>query len=191
MWPLLLFLLVVPLPSGAAGQETTLELDRRPRKLDCTRLDWMKIGRPVFASGQDGVRVGISTKKDVVAVGEPVVVDLWIDNQSDKPVKSGGRCPPYRYSGDVFDAAGHRLIGIREQSKLDAEKNGGTTVEVCASTEILIEVPAHTCMAPVDAHGDNYVLDYKLTPGEYYVFPARGVDPALYRQGLKITVRQP
>jgi hypothetical protein len=104
---------------------------------------------------------------------------------------SGGRCPPFRYSGDVFDASGQRLIGIREQSKLDAEKNGGTTVEVCQSTEILIEVPAHTCMAPADAHGDNYVLDYKLTPGVYYVLPARGVDPALYRQGLKITVGQP
>jgi len=191
MWPLLLFLLAVLLPSGAAERETRRELDTRARRLDCSRLDWMNIGRPVFVSAKDGVRSGISTRKDVFAVGEPVIVDLWIDNQSDKPVMSGGRCPPYRYSGDVFDASGHRLIGIRERSKLDAEKNGGTTVEVCASTEILIEVPAHTCMAPVDAHGDNYVLDYRLTPGVYYIFPARGVDPALYRQGLKVTVRQP
>lgn len=150
----------------------------------------MKIGRPVFVGAQDRVRLGISTRKDVIAVGEPVMVDLWVDNQSDKPVMSGGRCPPYLHSGDVFDASGHRLIGIREQSKLDAEKNGGTTVEVCEFTEILIEVPAHTCMAPIDAHGDNYVLDYKLPPGVYYVFPVRGVDPALYRQGLKITVHQ-
>jgi hypothetical protein len=191
MWPLLLVLLAVPRSSGAAQQETRLELDTRPRRLDCTRLDWMNIGRPVFVSAKDGVRFGISTRKDVFAAGEPVIVDLWIDNQSDKPVMSGGRCPPYRYTGDVFDASGHRLIGIREQSNLDAEKNGVTTVEVCASTGILIEVPAHTCMAPVDAHGDSYVLDYRLTPGEYYIFPARGVDPALYKTGLKITVRQP
>ena len=190
MW-LRLILLAVPLLCGAAQQDTRPQLDTRPRKLDCSRLDWMTKGRPIFVDSRDGVRLGISTQKDVVAFGEPVMVDIWVDNRSDKPVNSGGRCPPYLHFGDVFDASGHRLISNREQTKLDAGKNGRTTVDVCESTEILVAIPAHTCATPVDAHGDNYTLDYKLAPGVYYVFPGRGTDPTLFKQGLKITVREP
>jgi len=190
MW-LLVLLLAVPLTCGAAPQETKLQLDTRPRKLDCSRLDWMTKGRPVFFDSSDGVRIGIATQKDVVAFGEPVVVDFWVDNQSDKPVHSGGRCPPYLHFGDVFDASGHRLIGNREQERLDAEKKGGTTMNVCVSAEVVVSIPAHTCVPPVDAQGDNYTLDYKLAPGVYYVFPWNGTDPTLFKQGLKITVREP
>lgn len=64
-------------------------------------------------------------------------------------------------------------------------------VDVCSCTEIIVQIPAHTCAKPVDAHEDNYTLDYKLAPGVYYVFPGRGTDPTQYKQGLKITVREP
>jgi hypothetical protein len=43
-------------------------------------------------------------------------------------------------------------------------------------------------MSPVDAHGDNEMLDYRLTPGVYYLFPGHGTDPAIFTQGLKINV---
>jgi hypothetical protein len=150
----------------------------------------MSQGRPIFVDSSDGVRLGISTKKNVVAPGGSITVDIWVDNRSDKPVLSGGRCPPCLHFGDVFDSEGRWLVGTHKQAKLDAEKNGRATVEVGASTEVLIEVPAHTCMAPVDAHGDNFTLDYRLHPGVYCVFPTRGADPKLSNQGLKITVRE-
>ena len=160
-------------------------------KLDCEQLGFMKEPRPVFVGDQDGVRFGISTRKLIVSRGEPVTVDIWVDNRSDQPVMSGGRCPPYLHFGDVFDQSGNRLIGTSEHARVDAERNGRTTVTACASTEVLVEIPAHTCMGPVDAHEDNLTLDYKLAPGVYYVFPRRGTDPTLFKQGLMITVREP
>ena len=180
----------IPLAFSAAPQEAELQLDTRPRKLDCTNLDWMKEGRPIFVDSGGGVRLGISTRKDIVSNGEPVVVDIWVDNQSENVVLSGGWCPPYLHNGDVYDASGHRLIGIHEQLRLDAEKKGGTIVDVCASTEIAILVPPHTCKAPADAHSDHFRLNYNLPSGVYYVFPASGTDPLLFKQGLKITVRE-
>jgi hypothetical protein len=150
----------------------------------------MKERRPVFAGDKDGVRFGISARKSIVSLGEPIIVDIWVDNGSDKPVMSGGKCPPYLHFGDVFDQSGNRVIGIGERARLDAERNGGTTVMVCASTEVLVEIPARTCMAPVDAHADNLTLDYKLAPGVYYLFPGHGTDPALFKQGFMISVRE-
>src|SRR5262245_43660588 len=191
MWRLLLVAFITGPTSeqiSAQQQNTTSQIDTRPRPLDCSRLDWMKRGRPVFVDSGGGVRVGISTSKSIVAEGEPVLVDIWIDNQSDKPVSSGGRCPPYLHHGDVFDSSGRRLIGTQEQVKLDAQKKGGDIVHVCASTEMLVEIPPHTCKAPADAHGDTYTLDYVLGPGVYYLFPVRGTDPKLFMRGLKITV---
>ena len=187
---LLLVVAVVSI-SGTAQQKNQPQFVTTPTKLDCTHPEFMKERRPVFVRNNDGVRVGISTRKPIVSLGDPVIVDIWVDNRSDKPVMSGGRCPPYLHFGDVFDRSGNRLIGIDEQAKLDAGKNPRETVRVCASTEILIEIPAHTCMGPVDAHQDNLTLDYKLAPGVYYVFPERGTNPALYKQGLMITVREP
>jgi hypothetical protein len=189
MWRLLLVVAVVSI-SGTAQQENQPQLVSTPTKLDCTRPGFMKERHLVFIRNKDGVRVGISTRKPIVLLGEPVIVDIWVDNGSDKPVMSGGRCPPYLHFGDVFDHSGNRLIGT-DQAKLDAGKNPRETVRVCASTEILVEIPAHTCMAPVDSHQDNLTLDYKLAPGVYYVFPERGIDPALFKQGLMITVREP
>jgi hypothetical protein len=75
MW-LLRMLLAVPLSCGAAQRDTGPQLDMRPRKLDCSRLDRMTKGRPVFVDSREGVRLGISTQKDVVAFGEPVAVDI-------------------------------------------------------------------------------------------------------------------
>ena len=176
--------------SVTAQQENQPQPVRTPRKLDCTQPECMKKSHPVFVRNQDGVRVGISTRKPVVSLGEPVIVDIWVDNRSDKPVLSGGRCPPYLHFGDVFDKWGNRLIDIGAQAKLDAGTNPQETVRVCASTEVLVEIPAHTCMGQVDAHQDKLTLDYRLAPGVYYVFPERGIDSALFKRGLKITVRE-
>jgi len=151
----------------------------------------VKENRPVFVGSDTGVRLGVSTRKTVVAVGEPIILSLWIDNQSDRTVMSGGRCPPVRHFGDVFDKSGRRLIGVQERATLDSEKKGVAMVDVCASTEVLVEVPAHTCMPPVDSLGDNITLDHKLKPGVSYVLPTRGTDPLLFKQGLMITVREP
>jgi len=160
-------------------------------KLDCEQLGFMKERRPVFVGNKDGVRFGISTRKPIVSLGEPIIIDFWVDNRSDKPVTSGGRCPPYHLFVDVFDQSGNRVIEIGEQARVEEERNGLMTVTVCASTNILVEIPAHTCMRTVDTHEDNLTVDYKLAPGVYYVFPVRGTDPALFRQGLMITVREP
>jgi hypothetical protein len=191
MWLVVLCLFAIAPVSAANQQEAPAQLDAHSWKLDCAHLDFLKEGRPVFFGSMTEVRSGIATRKAVVTVGEPIIVDLWVDNRTEKPILSGGRCPPYLFRGDVFDSSGHRVIGVREQANLDAEKKGAATVEVCANTEILVEIPPHTCMVPVAAHADNFTLDYNLPPGTYYVFPGRGTDPALFKQGLVITVREP
>ena len=81
------------------------------------------------------------------------------------------------FHGDVFDQSGHRLISNYEQEKLAAKKKGVDIVQVCDSTEMLSVVPPRTCIGPIDARGDNMVLDYKLPPGVYYVFPGSGNEP--------------
>lgn len=189
MWRVLLVVGFVSI-SGIAQQGKQRQIVSTPTKLDCT-ASVLKERHPVFVRNKDGVGFGISTQKPIVLLGEPVIVDIWVDNRSDKPVMSGGRCPPYLHFGDVFDQWGNRVIGIDEQEKLDAGKNRRETVRVCASTEALVEIPAHTCMGPADAHQDNLTLNYKLAPGVYYVFPEQAVDPALFKQGLMITVRKP
>lgn len=176
-------------PFDAAPQQDA-KLELRPFKLDCMHLEYMKKGRPVFVGADDGVRIGISTQKDVVAPGDPIIVDLWIDNRTDKPTMSGGRCGQ-PHSGDVFDESGHRLISFEEQAERDAEREGKSIVWACASTSAFVEIPAHTCKMPGDAGEIGLKLDYKLAPGVYYVFPIRGTDPALFKRGLVITVRRP
>jgi hypothetical protein len=179
--------------SGTVGaqQQVRRQLISAPAELDCGQLGVTKERRPVFVGNKDGVRLGISTRKPVVSPGEPVIVDFWVDNRSDSPFMSGGRCPPYQLYVDVFDQSGNRLIGLGEQARLDAERNGRTTVTTCASTDLLMQIPAHTCRKTADTHEDDLTRDYKLAPGVYYVFPMRGTDPALFKQGLMITVREP
>jgi hypothetical protein len=190
MWPLILWLLAVAPVSPSEQQEAPAQLDLRSWKLDCTRLDSLKEGKPVFFGSMTDVRIGIATGKPVVALGEPIIVDLWVDNRSEKPTWSGGECLPYWNGGDVFDSTGRRLISIHDQMKLDAEKNGHTTVEVCSMSPPVVMTPPHTCNGPRAAGEVNLVLDHNLPPGLYYVFPIRGVDPALFKQGLMIKVRE-
>jgi len=182
---------VLPLCCAALAQP--LQLDTTPRKLDCKHLDLLtKDRQPVFVGRDDEVRIGISTQKNIVAPGEPILVDLWVDNRTDRAAYSGGRCIlPYRHAGDVFDEWGHRLIGIQEQAALNARKRGIELVEVCSMSELVSVIPPHTCMGPIDAREDGLRLDHELKPGVYYVFPRSGTDPALFKQGLVITVRQP
>jgi hypothetical protein len=178
------------LPSNTpAKQEANPQLERNPQ-LDCTNLDFLKQRQPVFVGGDHDVRIGIAAQKTVFAAGEPVKVDLWIDNRSDQPTWSGGRCS-YEHRGDVFDESGHRLIGVFEQQRLEAAKENKELVEVCAMTDVLVEIPAHTCKRPVEALERNLTLDYKLPPGVYYLFPKNGTDPTLFKQGFIITVRKP
>lgn len=180
MWPLILLVATALVTSSVASQKET---GSQPGKLDCAHLDYMKKGRPVFVGANDGVRWGISAPKETVILGEPIIVDIWIDNRTDKPILAGGRCTNL-HSGDVFDHSGHLMIG-RHEKKHDLER-----LEVCSATDVIIEIPAHTCREPVDAQGSNFTLDYNLAPGVYYVFPTRGTDPSLFKQGLMITVRE-
>jgi hypothetical protein len=191
MWRLLLVAtLTAPSLFHMAAQQrgTEMQLDSRPRPLDCSRLEVLKNRAPLFFDGGDGVRVGISTAKGVVTEGGPVVVGIWTDNRSDKPVNSGGECPPFLFTGDVFDSSGRRLIGAQEQTKLDAQKKGGDIVEVCSMSLPLVQIPPHTCKAPGDSFSANRTLDYVLGPGVYYLVPGHGTDPRLFTRGLKITV---
>ena len=189
---LLALCLLVMTPASVAFQQNSQPQDGLDsRKLDCSSIGNQKEGGPVFVGSMTGVRNGISTRKATVTAGEPVTIDLWVDNRSDEPAGTGGRCQPYLFEGDVFDSSGRRVIGILEQAKLDAEKRGGTVVEVCTSAEMLIQVPPHTCVGPRSAHGDAFTLDYKLQPGTYYVFPTRDTDPTIFKQGLMIKILEP
>jgi hypothetical protein len=152
-------------------------------------LEALKKGRPVFAGSEDGVRIGIATRKDVVASGEPVMVDLWIDNRTDTPTPGCSRCENVPlWAVEVFDESGRRLVSIHEQRELDDKKAGIERMEVCSGIRIAATIPPHTCRAPAEGGGSNWMLDYKLAPGRYYVFPTMGTDPRLYKQGLLITV---
>jgi hypothetical protein len=90
------------------------------------------------------------------------------------------------HDGDVFDQSVNRLLGTDEQAMNVVE-----TTEVCSWAPMLTVIPAHSCSGPVDADEDNLILDYKLAPGAYYVFPERGTDPEPFKQGLMITVCEP
>jgi hypothetical protein len=69
-----------------------------------------------------------------------------------------------------------------------AKGSGWFLMDVCASTGPFFEVPAHTCKPPADQE-ENFVLDYKLGPGVYYVFSEPPPNPARFRKGLRITVK--
>ena len=124
-------------PQAGAQVDTTLHLAQPPQAgWHSPRLSAK--GRPIFVGGMDG---GISTRKAVVSFGEPVVVDIWIDNRTDRPAHSGGRCLPFLELVDAFDESGHRLISRHEQAELDAKATGFETVDVCASTGPIVEIP--------------------------------------------------
>ena len=128
--PLILPVLAVAAISGVAQEKSGVYLDLSPPKLDCNHLDFLREGKPVFFGSMDGLRLGISTRKATVSFGEPVKVDLWVDNRSDKPTWSGGRCPTFLHFGDVFDESGRRVIGIVEQATIEAERKGGTIIQL-------------------------------------------------------------
>src|SRR5689334_20303589 len=119
MWRLLLVVAIASALWTVGAQKQSLpQLVNATAKLDCTQLGFMKERRPVFVGDRDGVRFGISTRNLLVSRGEPVIVDIWVDNQSDQPVMSGGRCSPYLHFGDVFDQSGNRLIGTSEHARV-------------------------------------------------------------------------
>src|ERR1035438_4649810 len=67
----------------AQQSATHLQLDTHPPKLDCNKLDFMKERKPIFGASPTGSHVGIAVSKTSFDAGEPVLVDVWIDNQTE------------------------------------------------------------------------------------------------------------
>jgi hypothetical protein len=80
---------------------------------DCAKADFSKLGRPVTVQEEEGMAFALSTAPASVSFGDPVPLNLWIDNQTDKQA-SVWSCMTLDFfwaeGFDVYDAYGHRLL---------------------------------------------------------------------------------
>jgi hypothetical protein len=85
----------------------------------------MKESKPVFDANANSVHYGVALHKTTFDEGEPILIDLWIDNQSEHETYGvGGSDCRYPYTTVLFDDQGHRLLSNQEQQDRENEKEG-------------------------------------------------------------------
>jgi hypothetical protein len=144
----------------------------------CAQAITADTGQPIFPFTGNHSNWGISTQP--IAYGQPVPLNLWIDNSTDQPIPILS-CSDLELftirSINIFDSAGHRLLS---KSDIQAGQTNAPARLGCGLNSA-ISIPAHSC-----AHGsftqpsNDFVKDlrrlYNLPPGIYNVVPAVRTD---------------
>jgi hypothetical protein len=142
----------------ASGDERVLDT--------CSPADIAKYGRPVMYPFQRGLSFGLSAPKPQVKMGEPLVVYVWLSNQSSTDFYYGLCCEDTFLDWiEVFNANHQRLVSFREQAT-----NGRDVIRACTCSEEIH--PRHSGFCGVI---DNGTLNraYDLSPGAYTVVGVR------------------
>jgi hypothetical protein len=116
------------------------------------------LGNLIVFPPRQGIAYGISTDTTTFPKGEPIRVNIWIDNRSETVFRSG-LCDMFGDWGvAVWNDSGKRLLSTREQRHMEG-------VTVCDSNA-LIEVKPQSCEV---VNYTDLALSFTLAPGRYRI----------------------
>jgi len=176
----------------AAAQESPKQTDKkniheRAQGLPytCSQSDVAKYGNPVIFRRSDGLAFGVSTKQDVVRKNEPLVVNIWLLNESADNFYYGLCCESTFLDWiDVLDASGHRLPNSGE---VKGSKRGIESVRVCTCSEAIHPHLPGFCGVIDSGTLNRPDTAYNLPPGKYSVTEAESGTPFSYKPGTSVT----
>lgn len=136
---------------------------------DCDKPDLLAHGRPMMMFVGPHLGMGISVGKDTFKAGEPIKLNVWVDNQADTPVgvMTCETLDLFQSRGfEIFDAEGHRILS-REDAGVCSSDPAPPDVWVC-HRNFPISIPAHTCVTRDDYDFSiNLAAGYDLPPADY------------------------
>jgi hypothetical protein len=164
---------------------------------DCATADFSSLGRPVMLE-HGKMAFGLSVSPEAIAYRDPVLLHLWIDNQTAQEA-SVMTCMTLDFfwaeGFELYDAYGHRLLKKNEdntRSKQEHPSSENPNKEclggwVC-SRNFPIPIPPHTCTnggayQPYD-FTRNLADSYDLPPGVYYIVPSPKFDANMCRENV-------
>jgi hypothetical protein len=127
---------------------------------------------------RDGLSMGISTPRLTFQVNDPVLIYVWVNNQTDDEKVLMSCSMWWDWGVDVYDSEGHAMKTKGEQ---DSE-----SVRICGRN-LTLRIPPHSC-SPLQDMGDVAIdlrKDRTLPSGSYFV-TEKGLTPPL--RGLSIAI---
>jgi hypothetical protein len=178
-------LILMPLFSAAQKAQNVL-----PR--ECANADFSATGRPVLFQFRNGLQLGISAPPASFSAGDPIVLDVWIVNQSESErlVMSCSDVDRWMWDLQIYDPSWH-LKETRDEQ--DERRNPDPALKVqhqlrVCYRNLALRVPPHSC-SPLYDVGHVVTSDlakrFDLSPGNYFVSP-KGLAPQM--KGLPLTI---
>jgi Protein of unknown function (DUF4232) len=151
---------------------------------DCNKPELLAMGNPRMISGSHDPQLGLSIAKSEFTAGQNVLLHVWADNPTDKPVSittCSGLDNFKAHGFDLYDAYGHRVLSKDEAKTLDQCKVSPKAVlrsqlRGCYRN-FALTIPPHSCLT-----GSDYDFSASLTgkfdlpPGEYTVQPHQSIE---------------
>lgn len=129
----------------------------------CSQADLGKYGYPVMFSRANGAAFGASTERTKFPRGEPIILAIWLSNESRRDVQTGG-CSFLEDHIHVFDSTGRRLLSKAEQEDIRLRRQGRQSIRVCSESLPLMNRRPGFCGV---IGGGDLNSAYDLVPGTY------------------------
>lgn len=151
---------------------------------DCNKPELLAMGRPHMIPGSHDPQLGLSIAQSDFSKGQNVLLHVWADNPTDKPV-SIMTCmglDNFKAQGfDLYDAYGHRVLSkdearTLEQCKVSPSALLRSQLRGCYRN-FAITIPPHSCITRTDYDfSTSLTLNFDLPPGEYTVAPRQSTE---------------
>jgi hypothetical protein len=145
---------------------------------ECASANFTKPGRPVMFPPHDGLSMGISTPRLTFQVSDPVLIYVWVNNQTNEEKVLMSCSMWWDWGIEVYDSGWHAI-------KTKAEQNS-ESVPICGRN-LSLHIPPHSCGLLQDM-GDVAIdlqTDRILPSGNYFV-TEKGLAPPM--RGLSIAI---
>jgi hypothetical protein len=145
--------------------------DEQPLPAECVNADSKSTGRPIMFPARDGLSFGISTPHTTLVVDDPVLIYVWVNNQTDKEKVLGSCTMWWGWGVTVYDSQWHEIKTHTEQEQ---ERRGEQPVPIC-TRNVALRIPPHSCGLLRDIRDVSVDLreDRDLPAGEYFVTEKR------------------
>ena len=151
---------------------------------ECAKATSTTTGRPVMISPPDGLSMGISTPRPTLEVSDPVIIYVWVNNQTDSEKILMSCSMWWDWGITLYDA---EWQAIKTRTKQEPERRpDGKEATICGRN-LRLRIPPHSC-GPLQDMGDvkiNLREDRDMPVGNYFV-TEKGKAPA--HRGIRIAI---
>ena len=157
---------------------------------ECVKAASTTTGRPVIFTPHDGLSMGISTPNPTLEVSDPVVIYVWVNNQTDNEAVLMSCSMWWDWGVTVYDAERHV---VKTHTKQELERRPGWQEAKICGRNIRLRIPPRSC-GPLQDMGDvkiNLREDRDMPVGNYFVTqkgktrPQRGIRIAIVNKESK------